>query len=321
MIASTFRTRAADLARTALGAVLGLGLAGAVVFQPVDAFAQARSRPAATVRDAGNSGPALWVVRDADSTIYLFGTVHLLRPQTVWRWAKVENAFDSASEIWFEFANVNDSASVQPVIREHGLSPDRPLSGLLTPEEFSRLTAAAATIGVPEAQINASRPWFAAVTLTVAGITKAGYDPQSGGELILRQRADAAHKTVRGFETADQQVRLLAGMPEADQLSFLRGTLEEFDQGAENMDRLVDTWAAGDVAGLQPLVVDGLRSQSEELYRTILVRRNTDWAGQIQHILEGSGTVFIAVGGGHLLGPDSVQTILERRGVEVDEVR
>lgn len=307
-------TRAARL-------TMGLGLAALVASQPTQAFAQAAEAAAAPAVDkVEGHGPQLWVVRDADSTIYLFGTVHLLRPETRWRSARIQSAFDSASELWLEFPNPDNPTEVVPIIQQHGLSPQRPLSGLLTAEEFARLTAAGATIGVPEAQLNASRPWFAALTLTVAAVTKAGFSPTSGGELVIKKMADAAGKPVKGFETADQQVRLLASLPEADQLAFLRGTLEQFDEARPFMDRMVEAWASGDVVGLQDLVVDEIRGQSEELYQVILARRNADWAEQIDTMLDGSGTVFVAVGAGHLLGPDSVQILLERRGIEVDQV-
>lgn len=304
-------------ARSALGTALGLGLVAAVAFQPTAAFAQTASAVAAWSPPAQGGGPALWVVRDADSTIYLYGTVHVLRPSTVWRWGGVEEAFDSASDIWFEISNPDDTAAITPLIQQHGLSPQRPLSSLLTAEEFTRLDAAAKTAGLTAAQMDVFRPWLAGLTLSVAPLTKAGYDPRSGAELTLKARAEAAGKTIHGFETIDQQVRILADMPEADQLAFLRGALDEVDDATVELDRLVDRWSHGDVAAVRRLGVDELRSQGLPLYRALLVRRNADWAGQIQHLLEGSGTAFIAVGAAHLAGPDSVQAQLERRGVHV----
>jgi len=306
-------------ARSTFAAALGLGLAAAVAVQPVPAFARTVAAASATAfrPPAQGGGPALWVVRDADSTVYLYGTVHVLRPSTVWRWSGVEAAFDSASEIWFEISNPDDTAAITPLIQQHGLSPDRPLNSLLSPTEYADLTAAAGIAGVPVAQLNVFRPWLAGLTLSVAPLTRAGYDPQSGVELTLKARAEAAGKTIHGFETIDKQVALLADMPEADQLDFLRGTLAAFDDATTDLDRLVDRWSHGDVAAVRRLGVDDLRRQGPGVYQTLLVRRNADWAGQIQHLLEGSGTVFIAVGAAHLAGPDSVQAQLERRGVHV----
>jgi uncharacterized protein YbaP (TraB family) len=323
---TTFRlkTRTIALCRTALGAVLGLGLAGAVAFQPAQAFAQAvEAAPAPAVAEARvvpqaeGAGPALWVVRDADSTIYLFGTVHVLRPTTAWGSFRVDAAFDSADQIWFEISNPDDQAAIVPLIQQHGMSPDRPLSSLLTAEEMTALNAAAAAAGMPAGQIDVFRPWFAGLALSMAPLIKAGYDPQSGVELVLKARAEAAGKPIQGLETIDKQIGILAGMPEADQLAFLRSLLESWEDATVELDRMVGAWASGDVASLEEIAIDEMQSETPELYEALLVRRNTDWANQIETMLEGSGTVFIAVGAAHLAGDDSVQEILGDRGVTV----
>ena len=315
------KTTASTLGRRTLGAVLGLGLAAAVV-APVHAQVAAPSAEAApairAVPPAEGQGPALWVIKDADSTLYLFGTVHLLRPTTGWGTDRVDAAFDSADKLILEISNPDDQAAVIPLIQQHGLSPATPLSSLLTPEETAALDAAARTIGLSGAQMDPFRPWFAALTLSVAPLAKAGYDPASGVELILKARAEAAGKPITGFETIDEQIRILAGFPEEDQLDFLRSTLEDFETASTDLDKLVDSWAAGDVEAIESVVIESMRESSEELYQALLVRRNTNWADQIQTELAGSGTAFIAVGAGHLAGDDSVQNILERRGVEVD---
>ncbi len=318
----TLNTRLKSVSRTALGVVLGLGLAGAVAFQPARAFAQAveaAPAPAAArvVPRAEGAGPALWVVRDADSTLYLFGTVHVLRPTTAWGSARVDAAFDSADQVWFEISNPDDQAALMPLVQQYGISPDRPLSSLLTAEELTALNAAAAGAGLTAAQMDPFRPWLAGLTLSVAPMLRAGYDPESGVELILKARAEAAGKPVQGLETVDKQISILASMPEADQVAFLRSLLESFEEATVELDRMVGAWASGDVATLEAVAVDEMQSETPALYEALLVRRNTDWANQIQTMLEGSGTVFIAVGAAHLAGDDSVQEILEDRGVTV----
>ncbi len=323
ILSTSLKTRAAGIARSALGAVVGVGLAAAIAFQPVEAVAQAvaaETGAARVVPQAQGAGPALWVIRDADSTLYLFGTVHVLRPTTAWGSAKVDAAFDSADQIWFEISNPDDQAAIIPLIQQHGLSLATPLSSLLTEAEMTELNVAAASAGLPAGQLNVFRPWFAGLTLSVAPLVKAGYDPQSGVELVLKQRAEAAGKPIRGLETIDKQVGILAGMSEADQLAFLRSVLDAWEDAAVELDRMVDTWAAGDIEAFEAVSVEEIRTESPAVYEALLVRRNTDWAGQIETLLEGSGTAFIAVGAAHLVGDDSVQAILEQRGVEVARV-
>ena len=309
--------RLAAALRATVGAALGLGMAAALVLQPAPAFAAAAT---AAPAQATGAGPALWVVRDEDSTLYLFGTVHVLRPSTLWRWATVENAFDSADRLVLEISNPDDQAAMVPLIQQHGMSPDRPLSELLTAEERAKLDAAAQTMGASGAALDPMRPWLAALTLSVAPLVKAGYDPQSGVELVLKARAAAAGKEVTGFETIDEQVRILAGFPEAAQLAFLRSTLEDFENATTELDRMVEAWANGDVRAIDRMGVQPMRRENRAVYDALLVRRNTNWANQIETMLGGSGTGFIAGGPAPLAGGDSVQWILGRRGVEVERI-
>ncbi|RZJ47241.1 MAG: TraB/GumN family protein [Brevundimonas sp.] len=321
-LVSRLKSTVALTGRSLFGAALGLGLAAAVAFQPAQALANTASAPApvAATPAAAEAGPALWVIRDADSTLYLFGTIHVLRPETIWRWAEVEDAFDNADQIWFEISNPDDQAAMVPLVQQHGLSPDRPLNGLLTAAENTQLTEASNAIGVPPAQMNVFRPWLAGLTLSVAPLVKAGYDPQSGVELVLKSRAQAANKPIHGFETIDEQVRILAGLPEEQQLNFLRGVLEGYADATTELDALVNAWARGDVRAVERSAVTEMRREEPVVYRAMLTDRNTNWAGQIQTLLNGSGTAFIAVGAAHLAGPDSVQAILARRGVRAERV-
>lgn len=305
-----------SLARGAVGVAGGLALFVAIAGVPADALAQTAA-PAVPAPIEGE-GPALWVVKDADSTLYLFGSVHVLRPTTGWSSPRVEAAFDSASDIWFEISNPDDQAAIMPLIQQHGLSPDTPLSSRLTPQENAELDAAAQAMGASAAQLQPMKPWLAALSLSVAPLIKAGYDPKSGVELVLKARAEAAGKPIHGFETIDKQIGILAGLPDDVQLVFLRETLKDYENAATKLDEMIEAWARGDVATLDRVTITEMKEASPALYQAILVDRNTDWANQIQTLLEGSGTAFIAVGAAHLTGDDSVQAILQKRGVTVE---
>lgn len=314
---SSIRTTVRRLTSTAIGAALGLALTASLVATPMEAIAQTEVTPAAPAAtpQAQGQGPALWVIKDADSTLYLFGTVHVLKPDTAWGSAKVDAALDSASDVWFEISNPDDQAAIIPLIQQYGVSPATPLSSLLTAEELADLDTAAKAIGASGAQLDAFRPWFAGLTLSMAPLVKAGYDPASGVEMVLKPRAVAAGKTIHGLETLDKQVRILATLPEDIQLEFLRATLSEFDEAATQLDQMVSAWATGDVEALNRVAVVEMKTEAPHIYDALLVQRNTDWADQIQTILAGSGTGFIAVGAAHLTGEDSVQAILAKRGV------
>lgn len=311
----TLGRAASCLERFAAGLCLTV-VASAVLFA-AEAQAQAAAPAAAptpAARAAGD-GPALWVIRDADSTVYLFGTFHMLRSGTAWGSDKVDAAFDSASEVWFEVTNPDDQAALAPIMGQYGLSPETPLSSLLTAEELARLDAAARGLGASAAQMDPMRPWLAAMMVGSAPLARAGFDPAQGVELNLRGRAVAAGKTVRGFETIDQQIGGLARMSEAGQLTYLRHYLSSESMAAPAMERAVAGWIAGDLGALERFADDNGRSISEETHQVFVARRNADWADQIETLLQGSGTAFIAVGAGHLVGEDSVQTLLAADGV------
>ncbi|MNH51952.1 TraB family protein [compost metagenome] len=276
--------------------------------------------PAAVTAAPGGSGPALWVVKDADSTIYLFGTVHVLKPETPWGTARVDQAFASADEYWFEIADLANQDGVMPLIQAKGISPDRPLSSLLTAEEVADLDAAARTVGATAAQLDPLRPWLASLQLALASIAKAGYVPANGGDQILHARAAATGKPIRGFETAPQQIGFIADMSEDAQLAMLRSGLKEFDQADAVLGRMVTAWSTGDVDGLDVLIGQEMKAESPEMYAVMLTGRNDNWADQIQTLLAGSGTAFISVGAGHLAGEDSLQAKLAQRGVTATRV-
>ena len=319
-LSAVLKTSASNLARAAVGAASGLALFFAISGAPGQALAQ-DAAPAAAHPAIQGEGPALWVVKDADSTLYLFGSIHVLRPTTGWASPRVTQAFDSASDIWFEISNPDDQAAIIPLIQQHGLSPQTPLSSRLTPEEVAELDEAAKAIGASAAQMDIMKPWLAALSLSVAPLVKAGYDPKSGVEMALKARAEAAGKPIHGFETLDKQIGMLANLPDDTQLAFLREALKNYDEATTMLDTMVGAWAQGDVATLDRVAVQEMKSDSPELYKVLLVERNTDWANQIQTLLQGSGTAFIAVGAAHLAGEDSVQAILKSRGVTVEPVQ
>ena len=321
-LAKRLKSSVSNLAQGAVGVAAGLALVFAIAGAPTQVLAQAAPAPAAPAAAPAiqGQGPALWVIKDADSTLYLFGSVHVLRPTTGWASPRVNAAFDSASDVWFEITNPEDQAAMMPLIQQYGLSPRTPLSSRLTPEEVAQLDVAAKTIGASAAQLDPLKPWLAALSLSVAPLVKAGYDPQSGVELALKARAQAAGKRLHGFETLEKQVGMLATLPDDVQLEFLRETLKDFDEAVEMLDSMVEAWAKGDVQALDRIVVEEMKTDAPELYKVLLVDRNTDWANQIQTLLQGSGTAFIAVGAAHLTGDDSVQSILQSRGVAVETV-
>lgn len=262
--------------------------------------------------------PAMWVARDADSTIYLLGTFHLVKPGIDWRSAKMERALEESAELWLETITEGSEAALVPLILKHGLDPKRPLSSRLDAEAKARLDAAARTAGMPPGKVYPMRPWLAALTVAVAPLIAAGYDPKLGVDRALEAAARAERKPVRAFETPSEQLMVFANLPEEAEMALLQGALEEADGGKELVDRMSEAWLEGDVEELEAMSSAKFRAEEPVLYEAVYLNRNRAWAAKIAEMMQGAGTVFIAVGAGHLRGEDSVPDLLAERGIAVE---
>ena len=262
--------------------------------------------------------PALWSVKSGRSTVYLFGTVHVLRKDTAWRSPKIDAAFARSRDLWLEITD-DDPGKVQDLLETLGIDRAHPLSTKASPKDIARLPGVAAALGAKggEAMFEPMQPWFAAVTITLAPIVAAGFDPQSGVDRKLKAQAKAAGKRLHAFETGESQLHFLADLPNAVQVEYLESALDDFDKGPAKLDALVTNWRNGDVEALAKTELADMKADQPEIYRTLLVDRNRRWAAAIVQRLKRPGVSFIAVGAAHLAGPDSVQAMLAARGVKV----
>lgn len=264
--------------------------------------------------------PALWSIHGAHSTIYLFGTIHMLPSDADWETPRIAKAFGASSELWLELVD-DDSPALMPMVAKLGFDPQNPLSKRLPPAELARVDAAAKAVGLPggEKAIDAMRPWQAALDLTIVPVQEAGYDPTKGVDHVLKAQATKAGKQLHGFETAEQQLHFFADLPPAQENLVLESTLDDIAEGPSKIKEAVKAWLAGDVASFDKLFLEFDEPKYRPLYQVLIVDRNRAWAKRIATMAKtGSGTIFIAVGAGHLAGPDSLVTILQHQGIKVD---
>ena len=265
--------------------------------------------------------PVLWQAKVGNSTIYLFGTVHLLPNDTQWRFPALDQALSQSKTLYIELTD-DDQASIAPLVLRYGLDTEHPLSTQLSHSENDALAKAAQVAGLPGGAqtLQPMKPWLAALTLSVAPLLKAGMDPSQGVDKQLKTEMAAAGKSVYGLETAEQQIQFLANLSSPMQLAFLRDTLRDVDKSTEELRSLVDAWKQGNVASIAKLENDELKVREPELYQQLIVERNENWAAKIKDMMiRHPGTVFVAVGAAHLAGPDSVQAQLAKLGVVVQQ--
>lgn len=281
------------------------------------ASACADARPSAAPAE-----PAVFAVRDADSTIYLYGTVHVRPNGSDWGGPIAHAALASATDVWTEMdISPETDARGQQLARQLSAAPaDRPLSSWLTPAENERLRARCTRLHIDPNALEHLQPWAASLTLTLLPIIQAGYDPQSGVDRDVDAYADAHHLHEHAFETIDEQLGFLATLSPRLQHQMLLEAIDEAAQGPSEIAEMTRAWERGDTAALQRSVVDETRREYPELYQVLFVRRNAAWLPMIERELAGTNTEFIAVGAGHLLGPDGLIAQLRARGLQVERV-
>ncbi len=259
--------------------------------------------------------PALWVAKGPGAKVYLFGTIHMLPAGDRWMSAEVKQALEESTELWTE-ADISNLANAVSALRHYGLDSSVDTATLLPAVYRDRYRQEMAAAGAPQVLFAHARPWLAEILLSEAAMQKAA--PMAfGAEATLLAYARAHQMGTATFETLDQQIALMADMPQAVQLTALEQQIDEFDQAGAVFQKMVAAWHAGDQAALEKLINQEIRSRSELVWTELILRRNEHFERQIEDMLQGTATVFVAVGAGHLCGSDGVPALLRERGVEV----
>ena len=270
---------------------------------------------AAAIKDVD---PALWIVKDEDTTIYLFGSVHILKPGLGWFDDGVKAAFETSDQLMLELVEP-PVAEAQALFGKLAMDQQgKTLRSKMNDADRAVYETAMGKLGLPAAALDPFDPWAAAITISLLAIQKTGFDPNSGVEKQLTAAANATKKPIAGLETMEFQLGVFDTLPESEQIAFLVETAKQIDDAGANMDKMVDMWAAPDPEGLGRLMNEGLTSRT--LYDALLTKRNANWAKWIAARMDKPGVTFMAVGAGHLAGPTSVQTLLPAYGLTATRV-
>ncbi|WP_284125401.1 TraB/GumN family protein [Parerythrobacter aestuarii] len=298
---------------TAAVAALALLISPAAMAQvPIDASEMVAPAP---------TGPALWKVADEDTTIYLFGTVHVLPDGVKWMTPEIDTALDSSDMLVTEILmSPETTVRTQQLVAELGMLPaGTTLRSLLSEEQRLKYEAAMLSLGMPPAAFDPYEPWFATLNLSLLPLIKHGYQIDQGVEKVLEATADS--RLERGaLETIEFQMSIFDGAPIEAQIAYLEQIVDGVDEVKTMVDAMVAEWVEGDPDGLGAIMNEGM-AETPELAEAVLYSRNANWAVWIDERLDQPGTVFVAVGAGHLAGERSVQDLLAQRGITVTRVQ
>lgn len=288
---------------------------------PVLADDHAKDAPRTVVElPSGPDGPALWKVSDEDTTIYLFGTVHVLPKELVWYDAEIDAALSASDTVVTEIRMDPESeAAMGQLAQSRGVFTDgTTLRSLLNEEQTASYEAALAGLGAPPQAFDPLKPWLAGLTLSLVPLIQQGYDPNSGVDKVIISQA--GERTQEALETAEFQIDIFDGLPQEAQVAFMMEAVTGMSKVKETIDSMVAEWVEGDPDGLAEVMNADL--SDEKLAEKLLYQRNATWAEWIDNRLDTTpGTVFIAVGAGHLAGEKSVQDYLSDRDIQSERVQ
>jgi len=275
--------------------------------------------PAAASAIQTDATPALWKVKGARGTVYLFGSVHVMKKEVRWETAKVKDALGASDSLYLEIAGLDDDSvqAARPEIMALGVDREHPLSTKISKDDVTLLDEAVKTMGLPGAQaLEPMQPWLVYLTISVVPLVKAGYDPNSGIDRLLEAEEKAANKPVKGFETMSEQMHYFSDMAMPLQVEMLHQSLVDLPKSTGETNEMVGDWTRGDVDGIGKLENDEMKTKYPALYQKLLVDRNKRFADTLAGVLKdpATGTVFVAIGAAHLAGPDSVLQMLESKG-------
>ncbi len=265
--------------------------------------------------------PALWVLKDEDTTLYLFGTIHMLPKDYVWRTPIIDKALADSGDLVLEVTDGDDPEKQGQTFAEFAFSQGLPpVLDRLPEEKRAGAKVMMEQSGIPLEALDMFESWAVALTLSVTAIQKLGLLPEHGVDSLLEDQFKAAKKPVSGLETTALQLGFFDTLPEEAQRTFLASAVDETADLKKEFEAMVASWAAGDEAKIA-LTFDDELQLSPELLDRLLRQRNANWTVWIKDRMAKPGTSFIAVGAGHLAGKDSVQSMLAAKGLVVTRLQ
>jgi uncharacterized protein YbaP (TraB family) len=249
--------------------------------------AAAPSAPTAPLTAADDASPAMFVVHDVDTTVYIFGTFHALDGRSDWFKDRVRMAFDSSGELVLETVIPEGPVQIKP-----------------------RFT------GQP-LPVTPSASFLASTRMAISAGRSQGMQVGNGADMVLRQAAEAEGKSVEGLETLELQLNMFTRMPAAtEQRTPKAGDPVEDPMNSLStaMAEMQSAWKHGDQS-IFVHMLGQLEASSPDTYRMMFTERNARWADWIAGRMQTPGTVFVAVGAGHLAGKDSLLVRLAEQGM------
>jgi uncharacterized protein YbaP (TraB family) len=269
----------------------------------------------ASASTESNQKDFLWKVKSERATVYLMGSIHLLKKEVYPLDRRIEEAF-AASDFVVVEADINSTSNldVQKLVDRAFYPVQESLEKKVSRETYEIAKEEFARHGITPQLMNRQRPWFLALTLTSLTLMQMGFDPEYGIERHFLSKA--GRKKILELESLEYQIDLLSGFSDREQESFLLYTIKDLKLLAREAEALVHAWKSGDAEGIESILSKDTAEDGSLsiIYDKLMYERNTSMAGRIEEYLRNEGTYFVIVGAGHLVGKRGIIGIMKRKG-------
>ena len=273
-----------------------------------------------TALSAHGASP-VWAIHGPHNTVYLAGSVHMLKAGE----SALPIAFDRAYAgsrglvMELDLGNVNPLEAAGWMI-EHGALPEgTTLQQRLGDNRYQKVSTEAERLGVPAELLQQQQPWVVGMELLELKYQQLGFEAEAGVEQQLQQRAQADHKPVSGLETVAEQLGVLGGMSDEDQVRFLDMVIAEMGDVGSDTQQVITAWRSGDAARLAALLSEEYQT-FPALYRMLVSERNRHWLPQIEKLLQERQDYFVIVGALHLVGEGGLLDLVRRDGYRPEQL-
>jgi len=263
----------------------------------------------------------VWAVRGTHNVVYLAGSIHMLPANDAELPPGFARAYAESSKLVMEL----DLARFDPMealawMTDHGTLPaGTTLRGVLGEPRYGRVSAAAASLGMPMTGLDSLAPWVVGIEITDLAYEHEGFDPEQGVEEQLVRRAQADGKPTAGLETLSEELGSLSSLSSADQVRMLDQTVDDLKDLKSEMREVTGAWRTGDAKRLA-----GLRASEysafPSLYKPLVTDRNRRWMPQVEELLKSQDNVLVVVGALHLVGEGGLLELLRVKGYTMTQL-
>jgi len=270
---------------------------------------------------SAGSKSSLWRIKSQKNTIYLQGSLHLLKSDNYPLNASIEKAFEDSQILVLEAdpRKLRDPETQQMMLTKGMLAQGDSLEDQLSKETYDLAKQKTSELGMDISAFNQLKPWMFSMIITIIELQKLGFNPKHGLDMYFFSKALKAGKQIMGLETIEYQLDLFDSLSAADQGALVRQTLKDLDIIQEKSDSLVEAWSIGDIKRVEAILLKSFR-EYPTIYGLLITRPNKNWVSRIESFLKQTDNYMIVVGVGHLAGENGLVQLLKRKGYSVEQL-